>query len=1066
MADEKFLANRLKYHTASRIATQTGEALAQALNVDGHIVTTNKVWASPQTAFINNINKANTDSVDATNDLVAAFKTGAVSGAFWNGGTVWTNENYPAVKLYENVPMTVVKGSDGGGKFQAYEILAGEDGESQGTIRIVDWIAPTAVADQTNGAPVAGYSGIPMYNGTALKLADTSKWAEAGGHYEFAYLAGMLTFEPGFTPQDKSSDAVNTTTGKTYITLTAFKYVGEYLDKTLNSQDTRLDIVEAQLGLGSTSTDESVANKIEYISGVVKNSEIAGSNAITVSQNKIIEKPEISLKLDNTSNAIAITADGLKSFLELDKVTETSGTTIQLKANGVVIDSFNLDIDKVVTSGAYIPSSEVLKLSFSSGNDVEIPVSALVDEYSAGSGITISDVIDGKNIVSVKRDETEKSEKFFYVDPVNGAGVSGVQAAIDLAAGSIVSSVLTIPESAEGFKYNTLVYTESGETAIVDVETGKIVDISEKNVNAITSTSPSDALTTVAAVTGYVEETTSEILPDAKKYADDNFLKEVEVSGAEALSITTKANNKQTVSLAISTQAGNAIVDAATGLYVQGYVAGNNITLSANADGYMTINGSNDYELPVATDAMLGGIKSGGDISVNSDGVVSVLEANSVKNALTFGTKSFNGTSALEITANDINALTSVSGSNAISVSSKSNDSQSISLIVAQDEKYLEITAGGLATKGIDDAISAYVDPKVASITSDISGLTQALSDEYTVRDQDDQYISGIVNAISGDLYTVSGDLVTVSGDLDKAEEDIADIKAELGLGNTGSGQSVADKINYISGVVSGSTISGEIKSLRSDLTTLDSDVDKLDALVNGLQIQKDATATEGYAASYRLTNADGSKTFGTVINIPKDQFLSGAAYDATTSALVLTFAINEKNADGFETTTAKEISIPASSFVHEYTAGNGIAFDATTASFKLEKDANADSKFLQIGADTIGLSGITDAINDATSGIVADVTTLKGDDQTSGSVLYAVRTKAQFADYAADGTAASGTIQYAIRSNTAAIAILNGDSTVEGSVDYKIAQYDNSIESLLTSISTLNSNIENGIKA
>ena len=135
MADEKYLANRLKYHTASRIATQTGEALAQALNVDGHIVTTNKVWASPQTAFINNVNKANTDSVDATNDLVAAFKNGATSKAFWKGGLVWTNPNYPAVKLYENVPMTPVKGSDGSGKFQAYEILAGADGESEGTVR-------------------------------------------------------------------------------------------------------------------------------------------------------------------------------------------------------------------------------------------------------------------------------------------------------------------------------------------------------------------------------------------------------------------------------------------------------------------------------------------------------------------------------------------------------------------------------------------------------------------------------------------------------------------------------------------------------------------------------------------------------------------------------------------------------------------------------------------------------------------------------------------------------------------------------------------------------------------
>jgi hypothetical protein len=38
--------NRVKYHTASRVASQSGEALLQALTIDGHTVSTNKVWAS------------------------------------------------------------------------------------------------------------------------------------------------------------------------------------------------------------------------------------------------------------------------------------------------------------------------------------------------------------------------------------------------------------------------------------------------------------------------------------------------------------------------------------------------------------------------------------------------------------------------------------------------------------------------------------------------------------------------------------------------------------------------------------------------------------------------------------------------------------------------------------------------------------------------------------------------------------------------------------------------------------------------------------------------------------
>ena len=229
MADAKFLANRLKFHTASRVGTQTGQALAQALNVDGHIVTTLKIWDANANQFPNNADKSNTDSVDATNDLVTVFKEGATSENFWNGGKVWANPLYPAVKLYEGSPMTTVTGSDGGGKFQAYEILAAEDGVNSGTTRIVDWVAPTAVADRDNGKPVAGFSGIPMYDGKALKLSDPGKWAQANGTWQFVYMSGMLIFEPGYTPQDKAS------TGTTKISLTAFKYVGKYLSNSLQS---------------------------------------------------------------------------------------------------------------------------------------------------------------------------------------------------------------------------------------------------------------------------------------------------------------------------------------------------------------------------------------------------------------------------------------------------------------------------------------------------------------------------------------------------------------------------------------------------------------------------------------------------------------------------------------------------------------------------------------------------------------------------------------------------------------------------------------------------------------
>lgn len=252
-----YLKNRLKYHAASRLASQTGEGLAQAMNVDGHTVTTAKVWAAPATAFPNNADKDNVDAIDATNDLVTVFKTPVAledgtmsvveSKDFWatdkNGnksGKVWTNTAYPAAKLYENVPMTAVKGSDGGGMFQSFEILAAADGYSEGTLRVSDWVAPTAVADRTTGKVVAGFSGIPMYSGAALSK-DTGRWAATLGTWEFVYMAGMLTFEPGYTPQNKATTAVDAKTFKSVITLTAFKYSGEYLADSLDASISNID---------------------------------------------------------------------------------------------------------------------------------------------------------------------------------------------------------------------------------------------------------------------------------------------------------------------------------------------------------------------------------------------------------------------------------------------------------------------------------------------------------------------------------------------------------------------------------------------------------------------------------------------------------------------------------------------------------------------------------------------------------------------------------------------------------------------------------------------------------
>ena len=252
---EKYLANRLKYHAASRIASQEGESLLQALTLDGHTVVTSKIWASSRFPVNTEEWKRKKDGVPATQDLVAVFKglPGTVSTVLANGGTKWTNPNYD-VELYEAVPMTPVAGSNGSGSnYEAYELL--EDGK-----RLQDWVSPMAAFDPEINAPIPGFTGIFEAKGTSgnwVELSEDSEWVLANGTWEFAYLGGMLTFNKDYTPVGKS---------KANIRMTAFRYCGEYLSEDLADTESRLAAVEAQVGGGSGS--DSLASKVTKLEGV------------------------------------------------------------------------------------------------------------------------------------------------------------------------------------------------------------------------------------------------------------------------------------------------------------------------------------------------------------------------------------------------------------------------------------------------------------------------------------------------------------------------------------------------------------------------------------------------------------------------------------------------------------------------------------------------------------------------------------------------------------------------------------------------------------------------------
>lgn len=231
-----YLNNRLKFHTASRVAIETNQPLAAAMNVDGHVVTDTQVWTSPYSAFpVNSAawNKS-TDVVKTTQNLISVFTndrtvSDTITKTALGDGFVWRNTAYPAVELYDAISMQPVQFSDGpesAGKPQAYEIV-GSNG-----LRVTEWVPPTAVIDPATGSPVAGYSGIAeAYDGSAWTILQQSAkgsyaWALAKGNWEFVFKSGMLTFDPAYTP-------TGTTMGYKSVRFTGFKYIGDTLDKTI-----------------------------------------------------------------------------------------------------------------------------------------------------------------------------------------------------------------------------------------------------------------------------------------------------------------------------------------------------------------------------------------------------------------------------------------------------------------------------------------------------------------------------------------------------------------------------------------------------------------------------------------------------------------------------------------------------------------------------------------------------------------------------------------------------------------------------------------------------------------
>lgn len=354
---------------------------------------------------------------------------------------------------------------------------------------------------------------------------------------------------------------------------------------------------------------------------------------------------------------------------------------------------------------------------------------------------------------------------------------------------------------------------------------------------------------------------------------------------------------------------------------------------------------------------------------VNSDDWKAILTLNKAGNDLVeFAPKSYIDKEIDrvegEITSTGAAALSRVDAGNGIAVTEPAEHKQTISVKVKAEDKYLEVGADGLASKGIDDAISAAINDSLTAgtINDKFEEVNKVIEANKVVAAADK---SIVVEAPTGDTgnTTIKVNVKTGSN----------------ALKNDGEGlyvdESVLTKYQGSNAIV----VSGEgaTKTISLKLNSAD----------------KVLTQTaDGLLANINLTwsSTDGLKLIGkdsTVIaTIPATDFIKDGMLENV--ELVELTGGTEANPSGltdgtylhftFTVEAGKEdIYLNVTSLIDVYAAGNGLSLAGKTFSIKL--DPASEGGYLSVGSDGLKLSGVNQAISDAiTSAVTGDSGAIK----------------------------------------------------------------------------------------
>ena len=195
----------------------------------------------------------------------------------------------------------------------------------------------------------------------------------------------------------------------------------------------------------------------------------------------------------------------------------------------------------------------------------------------------------------------------------------------------------------------------------------------------------------------------------------------------------------------------------------------------------------------------------------------------------------------------------------------KAYPGQIISVVTESEVKVYKINNGQLEELGKGSLVTDQ-NPKLLATADNIGQIIYLTTQ---VIDGKDTYSAGPY-IVSGNGTVSKIGTTSASGDI---AADVATLQGKVGTLEQTVGKKGSGSDNPSTGLVK------DVEDLKSEDTKLANQITTLSGKVNNIKVEKLTTAENGFAATYKFTDAAGTPVS---INIPKDQFLKGVTYVAT----------------------------------------------------------------------------------------------------------------------------------------------------------------------------------------